>query len=329
MMGNEVMTPPETGNSTGAGKKNTGAGKKPEDITPSSGVHDISQGLQFMSEESTFGSLYENLRDLFFPKKLPPLDLTSQPVPVVDRMAVKRDPVSSAISTGIHLLLVGIIVLFTLHQFGLIATAPKPVEVVDLTPPPVIQSMGGGGAHDKAPPAKGSPPPPSKMPITPPTQIIKNPDPKLPVPVTMDIKMADTHLPLIGLTTGSVGPPSNGPGSGGGIGAGNGQGIGNCVSGDNCYGIDGVDHAPVPIYQPQPEFSEEARKMKEQGMVGACMWVTASGTTTNIKIVQPLGYGLDEEAQKSLAQWKFRPATKNGRPVTVSDVCVFVNFRMY
>ena len=59
------------------------------------------------------------------------------------------------------------------------------------------------------------------------------------------------------------------------------------------------------------------------------MWVTASGTTTHIQIVQPLGFGLDEEAKKSLATWKFKPATKHGKAVTVSDVCVNVNFRMY
>jgi hypothetical protein len=42
--------------------------------------------------------LYESIRDVFFPPKLPPLELTSTPVPVPDRMAVKRNPWAFGIS---------------------------------------------------------------------------------------------------------------------------------------------------------------------------------------------------------------------------------------
>ena len=44
-------------------------------------------------------TLYENIRDVFFPVKLPPLDLTSTPIPVPDRMAVKANPWAIGIST--------------------------------------------------------------------------------------------------------------------------------------------------------------------------------------------------------------------------------------
>ncbi len=36
--------------------------------------------------------LWESIRDVFFPVKLPPLQLTSKPIPVPDRMAVKANP---------------------------------------------------------------------------------------------------------------------------------------------------------------------------------------------------------------------------------------------
>jgi protein TonB len=121
-----------------------------------------------------------------------------------------------------------------------------------------------------------------------------------------------------------------GNGNGKGIGNGNnGTGYGTCLAAEGCFGYGGVDQGPKPIATPQPEFSEEARKAKQQGIVGACMWVTSSGTTSHIQIVQPLGYGLDEEAKKTLATWKFKPAMKDGKAVTVSDVCVNVNFHMY
>ena len=37
-------------------------------------------------------SMYESIHDVFFPPKLPPLVLTSTPIPVPDRMAVKPNP---------------------------------------------------------------------------------------------------------------------------------------------------------------------------------------------------------------------------------------------
>lgn len=334
MMGNDVME-----KSTAAEKSAAGIAGL-EGVTPSPAAQDATQGLMFMPEESTFRSLYENLVDVFFPKKLPPLELTSTPIPVVDRMAVKRDPVSVGISTGIHVLLAGIIVFLVLHHFGIIAAAPKTATVVvdDLTPVKLMKANGGGGggSHEKTPASKGSPPPPSKIPITPPTTHPVD-NPALPVPVTMDIPKMPSTMPNIGLATSTATLASNGSGGGAGIGNGNGHGIGNgngegigpCAASNNCFGISGVDKPPVPIYQPDPEFSEEARRVKQQGMVGACMWVNSNGTTSHIQIVQPLGFGLDEEAKKSLATWRFKPASKDGKPVTVSDVCVYVNFRMY
>ena len=40
-------------------------------------------------------SLWSNMRDVFFPVKLPPLVLESKPIPVVDRMETHQDPKAS------------------------------------------------------------------------------------------------------------------------------------------------------------------------------------------------------------------------------------------
>ena len=53
-------------------------------------------------EKSVFADLFDNIHDLFFPVKLPPLELTSTPIPVPDRMAVKRSPASIAISAVVN-----------------------------------------------------------------------------------------------------------------------------------------------------------------------------------------------------------------------------------
>jgi len=59
-----------------------------------------------VEELGVFGSLVESLRDVFFPRKLPPLVLESKPIAVVDRMAVKRDPNSTAVAVVLHALVI-------------------------------------------------------------------------------------------------------------------------------------------------------------------------------------------------------------------------------
>src|SRR5438128_27768 len=52
-------------------------------------------------------------------------------------------------------------------------------------------------------------------------------------------------------------------------------------------------HPIVPLIE--PEFSEEARKAKYQGVVVLAIEVDTSGHPRNLKIVQGLGLGLDEK----------------------------------
>ena len=47
-------------------------------------------------EKPIWKGLYESIHDVFFPPKLPPLELTSTPIPVPDRMEVKTNPGPSA-----------------------------------------------------------------------------------------------------------------------------------------------------------------------------------------------------------------------------------------
>ena len=47
----------------------------------------------------------------------------------------------------------------------------------------------------------------------------------------------------------------------------------------------------------------------------------------DIKVVRPLGLGLDEKAIEAIKKWRFRPGVKNGKPVAVL-VTIEVNFRL-
>ena len=84
---------------------------------------------------------------------------------------------------------------------------------------------------------------------------------------------------------------------------------------------------PVPVYSPQPEYSEAASKAKFQGTVRLALVIDPSGQPTQIRALSPLGLGLDQEAIEAVEKWRFRPGTKDGQPVSV-QASVEVNFRL-
>jgi protein TonB len=64
--------------------------------------HELDAFLGKAFEEKPFWKeLYDNVHDVLFPPKLPPLELTSTPIPVADPMAVKRSPLSIGISVAV------------------------------------------------------------------------------------------------------------------------------------------------------------------------------------------------------------------------------------
>jgi len=85
--------------------------------------------------------------------------------------------------------------------------------------------------------------------------------------------------------------------------------------------------APAIIFKKNPEYSEEARKAKYQGIVVLEVEVDTSGLPSNIRVVRSLGLGLDEKAIEAVKQWRFRPGRKNGYPVAATTQ-VSVDFRL-
>jgi TonB family protein len=87
-------------------------------------------------------------------------------------------------------------------------------------------------------------------------------------------------------------------------------------------------NAPSVIKAPNPEYSEEAQKKRIVGTVILWLIVGSDGLPHDIRVSQPLGYGLDEEAIKAVKKWKFNPATVSGQPVAV-QINVNVAFRLH
>ncbi|MDX6614709.1 MAG: periplasmic protein TonB [Blastocatellia bacterium] len=219
---------------------------------------------------------------------------------------------------------------------------------------------GGGGAHSPIPAAYGSVPQPSEIPapINPPV-----PSAALPMAgVDLDPDLW-RHLPLTayGDPLSHAGLPSKGPGEGDGIGGGSGLGVGNGngnglgpgadgnTGGDRnkpgsggpggsngnypdepnrIYTKDEVTQRAIVISKPEALYTEEARRNQVTGTAILRVVFSLSGEVTNIRAIHPLPMGLTENAIAAARRIRFRPATRNGRPVSVY-VQLEYNFSIY
>lgn len=200
---------------------------------------------------------------------------------------------------------------------------------------------GGGGRNTPTPASKGQLP---KFSLTPP-MIAPRPEPtprppSLPVPETVQVdprlEPKRDELAVTGLPNGVPGPPSAGPGSGGGMGDGSGGGMGpgngRGVGPGNGYNMGGgdprlgggnssngpatvVDTRPILLNDPRPLFTEEARKNKIQGVVIVRVLVGPDGAVKQARVIRGLPDGLDEEAIQAAYKMRFKPAMKSGQPV--------------
>jgi len=306
-------------------------------------------------EQSLWQSLVGNFKETFFPKKLPPLVLTSKPIPVKDIWGFYNYRKSATtLSTVAHIVALTAIIVLTIYLGKrVVQEKPKPtVELVapDLNPPIMKPAKtesgggGGGGDRDKFQAPKGNIPKPAMEQITPPAIVVRNDHPKLAVQPTVvmppQVKLA-MNAPNLGNPTAPIpsGPPSNGTGSGGGIGSGSGGGVGVGAGpgvgpghgggiGGGAFHIGGGVTAPKVIFDPEPEYSEEARKAKYQGTVVLSLVVGPDGVPRDISVSRSLGLGLDEKAVETVKTWRFEPGKKDGKPVAVY-ASVEVVFHLY
>ncbi|HKO03399.1 MAG TPA: energy transducer TonB, partial [Candidatus Acidoferrales bacterium] len=293
------------------------------------------------------------------PPKLPPLKVTSAPGPPPKDIWSKDDNASRAqwLSLLVHalvVLLLGVPLSWEIVK----TTEAKTTEVTSVNlsdisdyvtklPKGNDRSGGGGGGGDRnpVPASKGRLPRASLQPqLAPPTVVILNPMPKLPVEPTVymppDIKVPQPNLPNYGDPLAANLTNSNGPGSGGGIGTGSGGGVGSGsgpgvgpgegggIGGGHFHvGRDGIGE-PVCIYCPQPPYTEEARKARFQGTVLMQVTILPDGTPTDVRVVRGLGMGLDESAIRQVRQWRFKPVIGPGNKAVTVDLDVEINFRL-
>jgi periplasmic protein TonB len=326
----------------------TGLGENVKEFFHAGPRGNVKSGLLVNWKEHV--GFWQNLRDLISPPKLPPLKTTSQPIPVPDIWS-KNEQFSrtQAISVAAHALAIALIVLVPLILSGWLR--PPAVNTGNLTITPIddtispylpklapakLRAGGGGGQHDEKPASRGRPPkfswtqfarpmvsPPLHPQIAMTPTIIGNPD----------IKMPDPKLPTWGDPLARASSESLGQGRGNGLGNGNGNGLGpgegwNTGGGLPNAGSGGYGE-PQCLYCPRADYSDEAMKVKIQGVVDLLVVVTVDGRVTDIHVAKGLGYGLDENAVKAARTWRLRPALgPDGKPAAVREL-IEMQFQLF
>src|SRR6266851_9309404 len=164
-------------------------------------------------EEPLWKSLFQNLDDFFFPKKQPPLVLTSKPIPVKDIWGFYDYKKNGALgSTVAHILLLGVIIGVTILGRRVVTQVVAQRNVTPLVDPGDIPPLrpsktqagggGGGGDQDVLKATKGKLPKLAMEQITPPVVVVRNEKPKLPVEPTVvippQVRLAMNNMPNLG-----------------------------------------------------------------------------------------------------------------------------------
>ncbi len=301
-------------------------------------------------DRAWYSNIIAAIQDAIHSRDLPPLQLTSKPLPVQDIWGGFRGQGRRAGATSIlvHVCVIGLLFLIgtnktvqrmVVNQVQLIAPDIAPYQAT--VKKNRMAGGGGGGDRSSTPVSKGRLPKLANRQFVPP-MITHVENPKLVMDPTLIIQ-PDANIPKVNMD--QLGDPlarsglaSNGFGAGGGMGTGRGGGVGPGSGpgfgpgsgggmGGGAYRIGGGVSPPSVIYKVEPEYSEEARKAKFQGTVLLFVVVDEHGNARDIRILRPLGLGLDQKAIEAVQKWKFSPGKKDGKPVPV-QAQIEVNFRL-
>jgi TonB family protein len=85
---------------------------------------------------------------------------------------------------------------------------------------------------------------------------------------------------------------------------------------------------PKGVYTPEAPYTDEARRKGIEGTVALDIVVEPSGNVSDMKVAKSLDPGLDASAVKTVRNWRFEPATRDGRTVRVA-VHVEISFKLH
>lgn len=241
----------------------------------------------------------------------------------------KKSPdsaLTTLISLGLHAAFVIVV------GFALVTKAAP-----DVIQQPIRAFLVGSG-NDPAPPPPPPPPPPGGGS---PATTVREPEPEpvttrdsfiAPVEVPEDLPEPDVPAST---STGDGGQPGGVEGGveggeiggvvggviggvvGGTLGGRLGGTLGGTGTGTGPYRPGGNVLAPKIVYQVDPEYTEEARKARLQGIVIIEAIIDTNGNVTSARVLKGMAGGLDRSALAAVEQWRFKPGTMDGKPVPV------------
>jgi TonB family protein len=84
---------------------------------------------------------------------------------------------------------------------------------------------------------------------------------------------------------------------------------------------------PKVLERVKPEYTEEGRRLRNEGTVVLMVTVDGRGRARKARVLRALGNGLDEKAIEAIRRWRFRPGMERGRAVRM-ETKVEVEFRL-
>ncbi len=173
--------------------------------------------------------------------------------------------------------------------------APEPPLVAASGPPKVyrVQPVRFQQPKAKVQPAVPDPPKARRVPVPDPT-------PEDPEPVEREDAVLDpAEIPRVGTDEITVFPDAPpGPGL-------------------DVIDVTGDVQPPVRVFAPDPVYPEPARQARVEGVVVLQAIIDTVGRVADLKVLKGLPSGLTEAAVDAVSQWRFEPATLEGRPVAV------------
>jgi protein TonB len=202
---------------------------------------------------------------------------------------------------GLHVAVIGAFVGASVWSVG---EPPEPVIPVTFFVPaagPPPPKGDGGRSHESAPMRQ------QRQTASPTIALPTNPDP---IATNSETTGAEDPGEETGSAPGDPNGVPDGTGETPGLGAGSGSGSGPMT-------IGGDVRAPVLIARAEPDYPEAARRIHLEGMVILEAIISADGAVEDIRVVHSANPLLDAAAEKAVRQWRYRPATLNGRAVSV------------
>jgi protein TonB len=230
-----------------------------------------------------------------------------------DRNAPKKS-LSLPVSVGLHVIVLGALIGASIWFVEDVPEPPIPVTFYAAAPPP-------------------PPPPPAAPKAAPKPQEVQKP-----VPVRPTEMVAPTIMPENSPKPLAAPEPESSAGEGvvGGVEGGVPGGVLGGVAGGTGPGtgegeplrVGGDVKPPQVISKQEPTYPEAARKARMEGVVILEAIITANGNVEDVKVLKSVNPLLDTSAVRAVQQWRYKPATLNGRAVRVY-LTVTVTFNLH